>query len=147
MGAEFEGRYTHGPIGITVGATYTDAKIDSDPVSPALVGNTPRHQPKLIFQATPQFQVEKFTIGANLVGTTSSFAQDTNQRKMPGFTVVNAFVQFGPMKRVQLSVTGGHLFNAKGYTEISAPTIPANGVTTGRAINGRTAIAALTFTL
>jgi outer membrane receptor protein involved in Fe transport len=146
MGAEFEGSFRRGPFSITAGATYTDAEIESDALAPALEGNVPRHQAKFIFQATPQFETEMFTVGANFVGTTSSYAQDANQLKLPGFTVVNAFLQFRPVERVQLSLNANNLFDVEGYTEAGASSLPAiNDVTTVRLINGRTLSTSLRF--
>ncbi|RJF93794.1 TonB-dependent receptor domain-containing protein [Sphingomonas cavernae] len=145
MGAEFEGSIRRGPFSLTAGATYTDAEIASDALNPGIEGNVPRHQPKLIFQATPQFENEMFTVGANFVGTTSSFAQDSNQLKMPGFTVVNAFLQFRPTERMQLSLNANNLFDVTGLTEVAQSTIPANGIVSVRAINGRTISTSLRF--
>lgn len=145
MGAEFEGSVRHGPFSITAGATYTDAEIASDTLNPAIEGNTPRHQPKLIFQATPQFENDMFTVGANFVGTTSSFAQDSNQLKMPGFTVVNAFLQFRPTERIQLSLNANNLFDVTGLTDVAQAAIPASGIVSVRAINGRTISTSLRF--
>lgn len=144
-GVEFEGGFRHGPFSLTAGATYTDAEISEDENNPAIEGNVPRHQGKFIFQATPQFESELFTVGANVVGTTSSFAQDTNQLKLPGYTVVNAFVQFRPTEQLQLMVNANNLFNAMGLTEVTQAAIPASGIVSGRAITGRTISASLRF--
>ncbi|MBB5685373.1 outer membrane receptor protein involved in Fe transport [Sphingobium boeckii] len=137
-GLEFEGGIRRGPFSLTAGATYTDAKILADPLNTAVVGNTPRHQANFIFQATPQVELDMFTVGANFVGTTSSYTQDTNQLKLPGYTVVNAFLQFRPAERIELSLNANNLFSAQGFTEISQPALPASGMVSGRAINGRT---------
>lgn len=145
MGAEFEGAFRKGPFSISAGATYTHAEIESDALNPVLEGNTPRHQPKFIFQATPQFETEQVTVGANFVGTTSSYSQDINQLKMPGYTVVNAFLQFRPTRGVQVALNASNLFNVLGLTEVAQGTIPANGIVGVRAINGRTISSSLRF--
>jgi outer membrane receptor protein involved in Fe transport len=144
-GMEFEGGFQHGPFSLTAGATYTIAKISEDETHPELVDNVPRHQARLIFQATPQFSTELFTVGANVVGTTSSFAQDTNQLKMPGYATVNGFVQFRPAERVQLMLNANNLFDTLGFAEITQGAIPASGLVTARAINGRTISASVRF--
>ena len=51
----------------------------------AVIGNPPRRQADLIYQATAQYDSDRFTLGANVVGTTDSFAQDANQLKLPAF--------------------------------------------------------------
>jgi outer membrane receptor protein involved in Fe transport len=145
-GAEFEGSYRRGPFSITAGATYTHAEISDDPLNAAVIGNVPRHQANFIFQATPQVETKYFTVGANVVGTTDSFTQDTNQLKLPGFTTVNAFLQFRPVDRVELSLNANNLFDVVGFTEAGAATMPANGITSARAINGRTISSSLRFT-
>jgi outer membrane receptor protein involved in Fe transport len=144
-GAEFEGGIRRGPFSLTAGATYTHAEIADDPINAAVIGNIPRHQANFIFQATPQVETKYFTVGANVVGTTGSFTQDTNQLKLPGFTTVNAFLQFRPVDRVELSLNANNLFDVIGFTEVSAATLPASGITSARSINGRTISSSLRF--
>lgn len=144
-GAEVEASYRTGPFSVTGGLTYTSAEIRSDNRNPAINGNTPRHQPDFIYQLTPQYNTEKVTVGFNLVGTTSSYAQDTNGLKMPGFAVVNTFLQFRPIERVQLMVNANNLFNTVGFYDIAQDAVPANGIGWGRAVNGRTVSTSLRF--
>lgn len=144
-GAEFEGSFRRGPFSLNAGATWTKAKITEDKLNAAITGLEPRHQPEFTFQLMPQVDTKWATFGASSVTITSSYAQDTDQLKMPGFTVVNAFVQFRPAERVQLSVNANNLFNTLGYFEISQATMPANGIAWGRAVNGRTISSSLRF--
>ncbi|MFL9840651.1 TonB-dependent receptor [Sphingomonas sp. ST-64] len=144
-GAEVEASYRTGPFSVTGGLTYTSAEIRSDSLNPAVNGNTPRHQPDFIYQVTPQYQSELATVGFNLVGTTSSYAQDTNGLKMPGFAVVNAFLQFRPVDRVQLMLNANNLFDTLGFYDIAQSAVPANGIGWGRAVNGRTVSTSLRF--
>lgn len=144
-GAEFEGSFRRGPFSLNAGATWTKAKITEDKLNAAITGLEPRHQPEFTFQLMPQVDTRWATFGASSVTITSSYAQDTDQLKMPGFTVVNAFVQFRPAERVQLSVNANNLFNTLGYFEISQATMPANGIAWGRAVNGRTISSSLRF--
>jgi outer membrane receptor protein involved in Fe transport len=144
-GAEVEASYRTGPFSVTGGLTYTSAEIRSDSRVPTINGNTPRHQPDFIFQLTPQYDSELATVGFNVVGTTSSYAQDTNGLKMPGFTVVNAFLQYRPIDRVQLMLNVNNLFDTIGFYDIAQNAVPANGVGWGRAINGRTVSTSLRF--
>ena len=144
-GAEVEASYRTGPFSITGGMTYTSAEIVNDSLNSAFNGNTPRHQPDFIFQLTPQYDADQFTVGTNIVGTTKSFAQDGNGLVMPGFTVVNAFLQFRPTERVQLMLNANNLFDTLGFYDITQNNVPANGVGWGRAINGRTVSASAQF--
>ncbi|AJP73175.1 TonB-dependent receptor [Sphingomonas hengshuiensis] len=144
-GLELEGGIRRGAFSLTAGATYTTAKITLDKLDPTLTGKEPRHQPSWTFEATPQVETGLFTVGANIVGLTSSYAQDSNQLRMPGFTVVNPFVQFRPIDRVQLSLNANNVFNKVGFFEISQSTVPANGLGSGRTIHGRTVSASARF--
>lgn len=145
MGAEFEGSFRHGPFSITGGATYTDAEISKDNITAAVEGNLPRHQPKFIFQATPQFDAEMFTLGANVVGTTGSYTQDNNLLRMPGYTIINAFLQFRPTERVQVSLNANNLFDKLALVDVAQGSLPANGLVSVGANNGRTITTSLRF--
>jgi outer membrane receptor protein involved in Fe transport len=144
-GLELEGSLRRGAFSVTGGATYTKAKITQDFLDPTLNGMEPRHQPAWTFEATPQFETKRLTVGANIVTITGSYAQDTDLLKMPGFTVVNAFAQVRPLPRVELMVNANNLFNTIGFFEISQSTVPTNGIGWGRAINGRTVSASLRY--
>ncbi len=142
-GLELEGSYRIGRFSLAASGTYTKAKIVSDNVTPAVVGNRPRRQAEFVFKITPQYTTGLFTIGASAIGTSSSYAQDNNQLKLPGFTQVNAFVSIRPIERVQLSINANNLFNTTGFTEAEEGAIPGNGIVRARSINGRTVSAAI----
>ncbi len=142
-GIEVEGRITRGPFSLSAGGTYTDAEITRDVLNPAVLGNRPRRQANFIFQATPQLEFGQVTLGANVIGTTASFAQDDNVLKMPGYTQVNAFVSVRPADNVTLSINGNNLFDVIGITEAEEGAIPTNGIVRARSITGRTISAAV----
>lgn len=142
-GVELEGRIARGPFSLSAGGTYTDATITRDALNPGVVGNRPRRQAEFIYQVTPQVDFDAVTLGANLIGTTASYAQDNNQLKMPGYNQVNAFVSYRPMDNVTVTVNGNNLFNVKGITEVEEGAIPTGGIVRARSITGRTISAAL----
>lgn len=142
-GLELEGNYRVGGFSLAANGTFTKAKIISDNVTPAVIGNRPRRQAEFVYKITPQYTTELFTLGASAIGTTSSYAQDTNQLKLPGFTQVNAFLSVRPIARVQVSINANNVFNTKGFTEAEEAAIPANGIVRARSINGRTISAAV----
>ncbi|MDB5686670.1 MAG: TonB-dependent receptor, partial [Rhizorhabdus sp.] len=146
-GVELEGSYRNGGFGLTGGLTWTDAEISRDAITPAFEGNMPRRQAHFLYQLSPQYQHGWFTIGGNLIGTTSSYAQDDNALKLPGYTQINAFFQLQPIDRVSLSLNVNNLFDMKGFTEAEEGTIPTNGNVRARSINGRTVAAAVKFVL
>ncbi|MEG8040042.1 TonB-dependent receptor [Sphingomonas sp. LR60] len=144
-GLEFEGGVRRGPFALTAGATYTDAEITRDAVNPAVVGNTPRHQAKLIFQATPQITTDRFSIGAVFIGTTGSYSQDTNLLRTPGFVTTNAFAQLRLAERLMLGVNANNLFDTLAITTFDEAAIPASGILRARPLNGRTVSATVRF--
>lgn len=145
MGAEFEGSYRIGIFSVTAGATYTDAEITRDALTPAVEGNVPQHQAKLIYQVMPQITTEMFDLGASIVGTTGSWATAANTLKVPGYTTTNAFVQFRPLDRVTLALNAANLFDVIAITAIDDAVIPAVGVARAHVLNGRTISASIRF--
>lgn len=135
-GGEFEGGIRRGPLSLTAGATYTEAEIAKAEDS-TLIGNIPRRQPKFIFQLMPQYDSDLFTVGASVVGTTKSFAQDRNQLTIPAYITVNAFVQVRPIDRVVLSLNANNLFDTVAITEVSAASLPAGGLLLAHTLPGR----------
>jgi outer membrane receptor protein involved in Fe transport len=142
-GLEVEGSYRSGNFSVSAGGTYTDAEISRDSISPAQQGNTPRRQAKFIYQVSPKYETEMFTLSASMIGTTESFAQDDNQLILPGFSQINAFVAFRPIENVQVSISANNLLDVTGYTESEEGSIPGNGIIRARSINGRTVSAAV----
>ncbi|MBA4045750.1 MAG: TonB-dependent receptor [Erythrobacter sp.] len=143
-GIELEGAYRTGPFSLSAGVTWTDAEI-VDALDASTVGNTPRRQADFVYQATAQYEVDLFTVGANIVGTTDSFTQDSNQLVLPAFAQVNAFLAFRPIDRVEVGLNATNLFDSTGYTEAEEGSIPGNGIVRARSIAGRTVLASVRF--
>jgi outer membrane receptor protein involved in Fe transport len=137
-GVEAEGTLQHGPFSLTGGVTWTQAEIVDDKLNATVNGMVPRRQPDFLYQATPQYQNRYVTVGANLIGSTSSYATDNDLMRVPGYLLVNAFLQYRPVERVQLMLNANNLFDEVAWIEITTPSVPTNGVGLGRAANGRT---------
>jgi outer membrane receptor protein involved in Fe transport len=147
-GVELEASYRIGDFSVSGGATYTDATIDSDALTPAVVGNTPRRQAKWIYQVAPTWRFgDKATVGASLIGTTKAYAQDDNLLTFPGYAQVNAFVEYDLTEGLSLSVNANNLFDKVGLTEAEEASISAGSVNAirARSINGRTVTASLRY--
>ncbi len=142
FGVELEGSYAVGPFSLSAGATWTDSEI-VDANNAAVIGNTPRRQADLVYQGTAQYEDEFFTAGLNLIGTTESFTQDSNDLLLPAYAQVNAFLAVRPLDRLELSINANNLFNAYGYTEAEEGSIPGNGIVRARSIAGRTVSASV----
>lgn len=144
-GVELEAGVMRGPFSLTLGATYTKAKITADLLDPTLTGKEPRHQPDWTFTATPQVDLGMAVLGASVVSITKSYAQDSNLLVMPGFTTVDAFLQLRPIKGVRMTLNANNLFNTIGIFEVNQGAVPANGIGFARSINGRTIAGSLRF--
>lgn len=143
-GIEFEGSYSTGPFSLSAGATWTDAEIVGARDA-SVIGNKPRRQADLVYQATAQYEQDLFTVGANIVGTTDSFTQDNNLLELPAYAQVNAFLAVRPVERIEIALNATNLFNAFGYTEAEEGAIPGNGIVRARSIAGRTVAASVRF--
>jgi outer membrane receptor protein involved in Fe transport len=144
-GVELEGTFTRGVFNLMVAATWTRAKITEDRIGGTFTGKEPRHQPDWVLVAVPQLDFGKVSLGANVVTITGSYAQDSNQLEMPGFTQVGAFIEARPVGNLRLTLSAQNLFNTLGIFEVNQATVPANGIGFARAANGRTVQASLTL--
>lgn len=145
-GVELEGAARRGPFSVTGSVTVTGGEITGAERA-TLIGKNPRRQPTLLYTLTPQYDVDRFTIGANVLGQTSSYADDVNLLKMPGFTTVGVFARYRPIDRIELGMNVSNLFNTTAVTEVNAPggAIPSSGVATVRTLYGRLISASAQF--
>jgi outer membrane receptor protein involved in Fe transport len=129
QGVEFEAGYRMGSFRVAAGATYTDAKI----VETSMV---PQRQAKWVYQLMPTYSTGDWIVGGSLVGTTSSYAENSNVNLMPGYKIANAFVSYAIDKKTTANVSVNNLFNKMGITEAQAYAAGYQSVrtTTGRAI-------------
>ncbi|RVU07909.1 TonB-dependent receptor [Novosphingobium umbonatum] len=146
-GLEFEAGYRRGLFSVNGGATYTDAKIVDDYIDASVIGKHPRHLANLIFQVTPQINWNRVNFGATFIGTTDSYAQDSNILKMPGYVTTNAFIQARVTPRMQVTLNAANLFDVLALTAIDEAGTPANGIVRGRLPTGRTVSASLRLDL
>lgn len=138
-GIELETGYRIGALRIGGGLTYTDAEISAAD-DPSVVGKTPRRQAKVVYQLTPSYILGDATIGASVIGTTKSWGDDANTIRLPGFQVVNAFLNYQIDAKTSASLSVNNLFNKLGYTEVEGDGHAA------RAVNGRAIKASLKYT-
>lgn len=146
-GVELEAAFRSGIFDLRGGATWTDAEIAKDNITPANEGNVPRRQADLVYQVTPALDFGMVRTGLNIVGTTKAYAQDNNQLVLPAYTQVNAFVNVRPMEGLELSVNANNLFNTVGITEAEEGSIVSgvDNYVRARSINGRTVSASVRF--
>lgn len=131
-GLELEAGYRAGDFRLTSGLTLTKAKITRSN-NAADVGNTPRRQADWVFQLSPSYRFGAVEVGASVIGTGKSFGDDANTITMPGYTVLNGFVNWQITDQAQATLSVNNLTNTVGYTEVEGDGHAA------RSINGRTA--------
>jgi outer membrane receptor protein involved in Fe transport len=143
-GAEIEASFHYRGFALSGGLTYTHMTIGSDAQDPAEVGNEPQRQAKFVYQFTPGYYDDDYDLGVNVIGTTSSYSDNSDTVVMPGYTTVNLFAHYMPRPDVKLSFTVNNLFNVIGLTEIDAAP-NAQGIALARTINGRTLKAGVSY--
>jgi outer membrane receptor protein involved in Fe transport len=141
QGVEIEAGYSYDNFRIGGGLTYTDAEVTKSPGNPGLVGKSPNRQADFVYQITPSYVWDKFTIGSSIIGTTSSIDSRSGTTgkgvKMPGYAVVNAFLRYQHNNQWQGTLSANNLFDQIGYTE-------AQGAV-ARSVDGRSVKAAVVY--
>ena len=138
-GVEAEVAWRSGAFNLAGGATVTSAKVDA-------TGKTPRRQADLVFQVAPSYTVGPFELGATVIGTTKSYADNDNTVTLPGYIVVNAFASYEITSGLTLQMGANNLFNTLGYTEAEGQgNLSNNSLYVARAINGRSLRATLKY--
>lgn len=141
-GVEFEGAYRMGGFRLSGGLTYTDAKITASS-DRALIGTTPKRQAKWVYQFSPSYEWGPFMGGISVVGNTDS--KDDSPAgpitvTLPGFAVVNAFINYRLTDNTTLSLGANNLLDKIGYTESN------DGRQAARSVNGRSIKATVKYT-
>lgn len=153
-GVETEMSYRNGGFNLLGSFTWTNAEITASASNPANLGHTPRRQADLIYNFNASYTFGgKYTLGANLNGTTDTFVDDDNNLIMPGFNVVSAFLNVDLTDRTSFSLNANNLFDTVGFTEAENgrvfnalnPGSGTNDVIVARSITGRTISASLTY--
>jgi outer membrane receptor protein involved in Fe transport len=140
-GIEAEVAWRAGGFAIAGGATLTKAKIDGGDND----GNKPRRQADFVYQVTPSYAFGPFEVGASIVGTTKSYAQNDNQVVLPAYLVVNPFASYSLSDKLSVSLSVNNLFDKIGYTEAEGQGGTATPLYVARSINGRTTKATLKY--
>ena len=138
--------YTSWRFDVRGGITYTNASIESG----ANNGNKPRRQPDFIYSFIPTYAFGKTnqnTFGLSVIGQSKAFAQDNNELIMPGFAIVNSFVNVGITKNLNANLSVNNLFDSIGITESEEGSIVENQVNIirARALPGRSMSLGLTY--
>ncbi|NNF85892.1 MAG: TonB-dependent receptor [Winogradskyella sp.] len=116
IGIELEGSYRFNNFDFRGGLTFTDAEITSGDND----GNTPRRQPDFIYNFIPTYNfgnTKQNAVGLSFIGQSKAFAQDSNDLVMPGFLIVNSFINIGVTEKLYVNLSTNNLFDSLGITE------------------------------
>lgn len=151
-GIEVESTYYIGNFDVRANLTWTDSEIVKDAINPTVVGNTPRRQADLVYSITGRYNFNEGSIGANIIGTTDSYAQDgidqndPDALKLDGYVQVNAFAQYLLSDSFSVSLNINNLFDTVGITEAEeAFATSAKSIIRGRSIQGRSTTLSLKY--
>ncbi len=145
QGVELEGHYEHeSGLGVRANATFTDSDITGS-ASGANIGNTPRRQADYLFNVSPYYNHERFTIGANIFGTDSVFVQDSNDLEFDSYTVTSLYASYDLTDSLRISADINNLFNNVGFTEGQEDSAAPGDFVRIRPINGRTASISVSY--
>ncbi|MCQ8184622.1 TonB-dependent receptor [Parvularcula maris] len=144
-GVEIEGSYEFANgLGIRANATFQDAEIVASN-DPSVIGNTPRRQADYIFNVSPYYEAERWSVGANIFGTDDTFVQNNNDLSFDSYTVTSLFGRFDLTENVTLAADINNLFDNEGFTEGEEGSAAAGDFVRIRPINGRTASLTLSY--
>ncbi|MCB0382183.1 MAG: TonB-dependent receptor [Psychroserpens sp.] len=117
VGIEIEGSYRFSKaFDIRGGLTFTDAEIDSGDNA----GNTPRRQPDFIYNFIPTYnfgKTKKSSFGLSFIGQSKAYAQDSNELVLPGFVIINSFLNLGITDNLNANLSANNIFDSLGITE------------------------------
>lgn len=151
-GIEVESTYYIGDFDVRGNLTWTDSEIAKDALNPSVVGNTPRRQADLVYSITGRYNFNEGSVGANIIGTTDSYAQDGIDQDDPdalildGYVQVNVFAQYQLSDSFSVSLNVNNLFEEVGITEAEdAFATSAKSIIRGRSIQGRSTTLSLKY--
>jgi outer membrane receptor protein involved in Fe transport len=149
-GLELEGNWQL-PMGFDVGGnmTYTHAKIDSDAINAAVVGERPRRQANLIWTITPQYRGANFGAGLTFQGSSDYFLSNPNNQanalKQGAYTLINLFGYYNLSDALSLSVNVNNLTDEFVVTEAEEATGAPGSIVRARPLNGRSTMVSLRY--
>jgi len=146
FGVELEGAYYFGNFVLNGNLTWTDAEIIAAD-NPALIGNQPNRQADYIFTISPQYETDRFSLGASFVGSGDFYHGDTETVKQDAYVLVNAFASYNLTDDVQISVNANNLFDefVNSFSESGIFTATIGQANLAETLNGRTVSASLKY--
>ena len=150
-GLELEGNWRVLDSGFELGGnlTYTHAKIDSDALNPAVVGNKPRRQADLIWTITPQYRAAMWAAGVTMQGSSAYFLADdhqvANSLRQGAYTIFNVFGYYNVTSSLSLSLNVNNLTNEFVVTEAEEHTGVSGDIVRARPLSARSTLLSLRY--
>ncbi|GAB2994990.1 TonB-dependent receptor domain-containing protein [Psychrosphaera aestuarii] len=138
MGVEVEASYFVGNFDLRGHITLTDAEITKDALNESVVGNTPRRQADVVYSFTGRYSFESAAVGANFIGSSGAYAQDSNELEFDAYTQFNLFADYNLSDNLTVSLNINNAFDSEGITESEEGALPANDIIRARTLTGRT---------
>lgn len=136
-GVETYGTMRWGQFGFDGSVVYTHATNEQNNL-------VPHTMPEFTYRLSPTYDAGIAAAGLSLTGQTSSYADDGDTLKIPGYTLVNAFVKVRPYKGLELGLNANNLMNKLGYAGSGG--LAANGqLFDNSALTGRTITASIKY--
>ncbi len=145
-GVEIDGGYEwENGFRVRGNLTWTDAEITADRTNAAVVGNKPRRQADVIYTLTPEYQSERFNIGATLQGSSSYFLQDNNDLQQDGYVIVNLFGNYDINESLTAFFTVNNLTDEFVLTEAEEGSAAVGSLIRARPLSGTSTSIGITY--
>lgn len=145
-GIEFDGNYNwNNGFSLRGNLTWTDAEISGDRNNPSVVGNKPRRQADVIYTLSPEYQAERFNIGATLQGSSSYFVQDNNDLEQGAYVLVNLYGNYDINDQLSAFFTVNNLTDEFVVTESEEGSAAVGSLVRARAVSGTSTSIGITY--
>ncbi|RBP53482.1 TonB-dependent receptor [Arenicella xantha] len=145
-GIEIDGDYDFANgFSVAGNITWSDAEIAADRTNAAVVGNTPRRQADFIYTITPEYNADRFNVGATFQGSTDFYLQDNNDLEQKAYVLVNLFGTYHFSDKLSAFVTVNNLTDEFVLTESEEGSGAIGSFVRARPLNGRSSSVGFTY--
>lgn len=146
-GLELEGRYVlNDYFSLRGNTTWADAEITKDATNPAMIGNTPRRQADLIWTISPEFTLERLTLGVALQGSTDFYVADSNQLEQKAYNLVNLYGSWEISEQLVANFNANNLTDEFVITESEEGSAAEGSIIRARPVSGRSVSVGIRYT-
>jgi outer membrane receptor protein involved in Fe transport len=110
-GVELSAEVRRGPLTASAGASFTDAKVESDGLAALLDGRRPAQTPHVGFSGGLAWAKDGRSLSLNVRHAGAQFEDDRNTDKLPAATVFDAFAAWPIGRKLQVFARGENLLD------------------------------------